>query len=256
MKITSMDVHRKEFGHAVRGYREDEVDDFLDAIAVELDRLQAQIEELADHARQSESQAMNFEAERNTINNALLTAQRASDEVLEQAKEKSRRLLEEADARAEKTLLAAKQERELLLEEIGHLKASEEKFRADVLSHAQETIDQLKVINAPRIPKRKEAPVVEAVPADVAVEVDYEEIDIVDTFAEEEQVPVQTAIPVADSAPAPVVQVQKIPTQTVAASTTQKAPSIPASEAPEIKKEEGIGQFGEMELDEDLETID
>jgi len=229
MKITSMDVHRKEFGHAVRGYREDEVDDFLDAVAVELDRLNTQIEELGDRARQSESQALNFEAERNTINNALLTAQRASDEVLEQAKEKSQKLLEDADARAEKMLLAARQEREILLEDLKHLKAAEEKFRTGILEHAQETIDQLKTINVPRVPKRKEVPA-----AEVTTE-DHEEDGSADTSIKaEETSSVKVVAPVSTS----TVQV------------TPKTPDL------QVKKEEGIGQFGEMELDEDLETID
>ncbi|MCL2403725.1 MAG: DivIVA domain-containing protein, partial [Coriobacteriia bacterium] len=198
-----------------------EVDDFLDAIAIELDRLNTQIEELSSHARQSESQAVNFEAERNTINNALLTAQRASDDLLEQAKEKSQKLLEEADARAEKVLLSARQEKETLIEELAHLKAAEEKFRAAIRENAQETINQLKAVPAPRIPK------IAAAPAAVAAVED----DDSGTFAAVEPTPAQETV-----SAIPVV--------------------APIASAPPLKREEGIGQYGEMELDEDLDTID
>lgn len=236
MKITSMDVHRKEFGHAVRGYREDEVDDFLDAVAVELDRLHAQIEELADLARQSESQAINFEAERNTINNALLTAQRASDEVLEQAKEKSQKLLEEADSRAEKTLLAARQEKESLLAEIAQLKTAEEKFRADILGNAQTVIDHLRAVNVPAVAATA------AVAAAPVIPVAVEEFDVQEDLELEEEfiVDEQPVVPAHSAAAAPVAA-QVVP---VAAAP---APIAPA---------EGLGQYGEMELDEDLETLD
>jgi len=244
MKITSLDVHRKEFGHAVRGYREDEVDDFLDAIAIELDRLQAQIEDLTTRAQQSESTALNFEAERNTINNALLTAQRASDDVLAQAKEKSKKLLEEADARAEKTLLAAKKEKDDILEDIKHLKIAEEKFRAGVLAHAEETIGQLREVRMPRVPVRKEIPIPMIDTVEVAVPAastdDVEEV----LLDELEDISVEPAMPAPVSSPQPAAAV----TQTM-------APAVPpAAPAPQFKKEEGIGQFGEME--DDLETID
>jgi len=228
MKITSLDVHRKEFGHAVRGYREDEVDDFLDAIAIELDRLQAQIEDLATHAQQSESAALNFEAEKNTINNALLTAQRASDEVLAQAKEKSKKLLEEADLRAEKTLLSARKEKDDILEDIKHLKIAEEKFRAGVLAHAEETINQLREVGMPRVPVRKEIPIPMIDTTEAADDLEEVSLD------ELEEVSAESIMTAPDLSPQPV-----------AAAVPPVSP---------FKKEEGIGQFGEME--DDLETID
>ena len=39
MKLTPLDIHHKEFGHALRGYNEVEVDQFLDQVADELERL-------------------------------------------------------------------------------------------------------------------------------------------------------------------------------------------------------------------------
>ena len=223
MKITSMDVHRKEFGHAVRGYREDEVDDFLDAVAIELDRLHSQIAELDDRLRQSESKSLNFEAERNTINNALLTAQRASDEVLEQAKEKGRKLLEDANARAEKTLREAQKEKQTLMEELRQLKAAEEEFRAGILSHAQTTMDQLREVKAPSVSMLSSSPAPQLVrPA--AIE---------DAFASE---------------------VDEAPPAAPVAAPTKPVPSPAPVAPPPIKKEEGVAQWGEME--DDLETID
>jgi cell division initiation protein len=223
MKITSMDVHRKEFGHAVRGYREDEVDDFLDAVAIELDRLNTQIDEMHERMQQSESKALNFEAERNTINNALLTAQRASDDVLEQANEKAKKLLEDADARAEKTLLVAKQEKQAILEDLKHLKGAEEKFRAGILAHAHETIAQVKEVKVPRVPKRKKSSVAPA-PAVVLAD-DVTELKLKEDAPEARSAPSVTPAPKATPAPTP----------------------------PQPKQEEGIGQWGEME--DALETI-
>jgi len=208
MKITSMDVHRKEFGTSMRGYREDEVDDFLDAVAAELDRLNAQIESLAERAKQSESQALNFEAERNTINNALLTAQRASDDVLEQAKEQAKELLDDADERASKMLTKAKQERDAVLDELDRLKVTEEEFRTSIIAHAKEIAGSVKTIKPSFTPKPSKT-----------VERAEEEFSTVEGRRK-------------------------------AVSDAKKENIDP----PKIKREKGIGQYGEME--DDLETID
>ena len=39
MPITPMDIHNKEFSRSFRGYNEDEVDQFLDEIVEEFERL-------------------------------------------------------------------------------------------------------------------------------------------------------------------------------------------------------------------------
>ena len=231
MKITSMDVHRKEFGHAVRGYREDEVDDFLDAIAVELDRLNAQIAEMDSRLKQSESKALNFEAERNTINNALVTAQRASDDMMEQTKAKGKKLLEEANARAEKILLAAQKEKQTLQRDIDQLKAAEEQFRADIYAHAQEVMNSIGEVKKPLLSLSESQPVVKAA-----------NLTSIDDLLEPEMSEFTQPALESMASPAPPIQ-------------TKPATPPPALVAPPpIKKEEGVAQWGEME--DDLETID
>ena len=227
-----MDVHRKEFGHAVRGYREDEVDDFLDAVAVELDRLNAQIAEMDNRLKQSESKSLNFEAERNTINNALLTAQRASDEVLEQAKAKGKKLLDDANARAEKILLAAQKEKQTLLQDIDQLKSAEEKFRADIYAHAQEVMNSIGEVKKPLLSLSESQPVVKAA-----------NLTSIEDLLESEEEFVPTQLPL-ESLGLPAMPAQTKP------ATPPPAPVAP----PPIKKEEGMAQWGEME--DDLETID
>ena len=39
MKLTPLDIHHKEFRHSLRGYNEEEVDQFLDQVADEFERL-------------------------------------------------------------------------------------------------------------------------------------------------------------------------------------------------------------------------
>ncbi|HOB21135.1 MAG TPA: DivIVA domain-containing protein, partial [Candidatus Atribacteria bacterium] len=46
--LTPMDIHNKEFSKAFRGYNEDEVDQFLDEIVEEFERLYKENIELKD----------------------------------------------------------------------------------------------------------------------------------------------------------------------------------------------------------------
>jgi len=256
MKITSMDVHRKEFGHAVRGYREDEVDDFLDAIAVELDKMQAEIEDLKKRAKQSESSAINFEAEKNTINNALLTAQRASDDLIKQAEIKSERILVEADERAEKKLVAAKNEKDEILEELMRLKKEEKKFREEILAHAEETIarvkDEEKKFRGGILAHAEEtiAQVKEVKAPAIPATAKSRQAESSKDAAKSEAQDSKRARSRKDRRNASREEASK---KKVA--PAQKPKPVPPKAAPQIKKEDGLGQYGEMEV-EDLDSID
>ncbi|MDR1412577.1 MAG: DivIVA domain-containing protein, partial [Actinomycetes bacterium] len=122
MRISPLDVHQKEFGHAMRGYREDEVDSFLDAVAAELERLGAESVQLQERVASAESKSLNFEAERNTIHNALLTAQRASDDVLAKAEARSQELVAAAERKADGIVHDALAEKNAATEEIRRLR--------------------------------------------------------------------------------------------------------------------------------------
>ena len=50
--LTPLDIQNKNFKHSIRGYNEEQVDDFLDEIANEMERLNREKEQLkADMAR-------------------------------------------------------------------------------------------------------------------------------------------------------------------------------------------------------------
>ena len=49
MKLTPLDIHHKEFRHSIRGYSEDEVDQFLDEVADDLAAREAEVGPLGRH---------------------------------------------------------------------------------------------------------------------------------------------------------------------------------------------------------------
>ncbi|MDR1775998.1 MAG: DivIVA domain-containing protein [Actinomycetes bacterium] len=164
MRLTALDVHQKEFGHGMKGYREDEVDAFLDAVAAELDRRDREIAALEKRCVDAESSSVNLEAERNTINNALLTAQRASDEVLARSKDEARKVIEEAERKATEIVRDALAQKNNIGDELKRLKEQEGEYRARVLQLIAQTKDALGIAEEVPAPVQ---PAVE-VPADAA----------------------------------------------------------------------------------------
>lgn len=133
MKITALDIHQKEFSHGMRGYREDEVDDFLDAIAAEVDHLVKENEELHARMREAESKIVAFDSERNAINSALLIAQRSADEITMEAENEREKVVHEAEKRASDIIHEALAQKRELLAELKRLKADEERFRKNFM---------------------------------------------------------------------------------------------------------------------------
>lgn len=148
MKITALDIHQKEFTHGMRGYREDEVDNFLDQVAAEYEALTREVAALTKRVQEAEAKALGLDAERNAINSALLIAQRSADDLMDKARGEVAQIIADAEAKGSQIVhesLAAKRE---LLAEIKRLKVEEETFRDGikrVVSGALQAIDEVRL---------------------------------------------------------------------------------------------------------------
>ena len=94
--LTPLDIHNKEFHKGFRGYSEVEVDEFLDQVVRDFEEvlrenadLKARIEELGAKVGQ-------FRAMEETLNNTLIVAQQAADEVKASAHKEADLIVERA----------------------------------------------------------------------------------------------------------------------------------------------------------------
>lgn len=112
MGLTPLGIQNKEFSKAFRGYSEAEVDEFLDQIARELDRLTKDNAALREQLEQLTAKVEQYRRLEDTLHNTLVVAQQAADEVkasarreadviVEQARVQAEQVLREAEARAE-----------------------------------------------------------------------------------------------------------------------------------------------------------
>ena len=102
MALTPMDIHNKEFSRSFRGYNEDEVDQFLDNIVDEFEKLYKENMELKDRINSLVDQINQFKTMEKTLKDTLVTAQKTADEVTALAQKKSDMIIKEAEEQARK----------------------------------------------------------------------------------------------------------------------------------------------------------
>ena len=147
--ITPMEIHNKEFSRKVRGYDQNEVDEFLDKIIVDYEKLYKENSELKDKLNlQNEKMAQYVNIE-DTLQKTLVTAQKASEDIEKNARTKAELIIQDAQTQAKQLLEKANNEiisiiknREKLIKDVKILKARIKSLLESQLEILDET-DQL-----------------------------------------------------------------------------------------------------------------
>lgn len=140
MKVTPLDLRQQKFRMVMRGYDRAEVESFLGEAADDYEQALREADRLRDElARAQAALEEHRESERN-LRNTLLTAQRLADEIRNNAENESRRMVREAEGRAELLLQKAQSRLEEVQREIDGLRQR----RRDVENSLESTIATLR----------------------------------------------------------------------------------------------------------------
>lgn len=129
MKLTPLDIHHKEFGRALRGYNEAEVDAFLDQVADELERLFKENIDLSEKMEALEEKVRSYQDMERTLHNTLLSAQKSADEMMQKTQREAEAVLKDAEVKAKEVIHAALTNKQKATAELGRVKQAEEEFR-------------------------------------------------------------------------------------------------------------------------------
>jgi cell division initiation protein len=129
MALTPIDVQQKTFGTALRGYDLDEVDDFLDEVVTSLRDYEQQLETARERIASLERQAAEGGGDASSISRALLTAQKAADGMLEEARSEADRILLDARIEAERIVDDRDEERRRLGSQVLTMRQAVEELR-------------------------------------------------------------------------------------------------------------------------------
>lgn len=84
--LTPMDIHDHQFKKAFRGYSENEVDDFLDRVVSDFEKLLRENDRLKNQVNTNEKELEKYRNLEKSINDTLMVAQRTADEVIASAR--------------------------------------------------------------------------------------------------------------------------------------------------------------------------
>jgi cell division initiation protein len=140
MKVTPLDLRQQKFKTVMRGYDRAEVESFLAETADDYETALREADRLRDElARVQSSLEEHREGERN-LRNTLLTAQKLADEIRLNAESEGKRLVREAEGRADLLLQKSQSRVEEVQREIDGLRLK----RRDVESSLESTIAALR----------------------------------------------------------------------------------------------------------------
>lgn len=149
MKLTPLDIHHKEFRHSLRGYAEEEVDQFLDEVADEFERLFKENIELSERLEAANQKLNEFELQRQTINNTLMAAQRSAEDITERASKEAADVLREAETKAKEIIHNALSKKQQVANELIRIKQAEEQFRASYRSLLEGNLRSISEVELP-----------------------------------------------------------------------------------------------------------
>jgi cell division initiation protein len=104
MKILPMDIQRQNFGRTMRGFDVEEVRNYLTIVAEEVAALQGERDSLNQEAQSLRAQVEDHRQRENILKNTLLTAQRVSEEIKDNARKHAENVVKEAELQADKLL--------------------------------------------------------------------------------------------------------------------------------------------------------
>jgi len=129
MKLTPLDIRHKEFKRGMRGYADVEVDEFLDEIADEYERLFKENIDLQDRVEALEEKVAGYKRIEETLQKTLVNAQASAEEQKQNATKQAQLILQDAELKARQMVNEAYSERQAVEQSMTKLRSAEEDFR-------------------------------------------------------------------------------------------------------------------------------
>ncbi|MDF2663465.1 MAG: DivIVA family protein [Paenibacillus sp.] len=104
MPLTPLDIHNKEFAKRLRGYDEDQVNEFLDQIIKDYELYIRENKELQSQVAALQERLDHFSNIEETLSKTIIVAQEAADEVRSNSKKEAQLILKEAEKNADRII--------------------------------------------------------------------------------------------------------------------------------------------------------
>ncbi len=129
MKLTPLDIRHKEFKRGMRGYVDVEVDEFLDEVADEYERLFKENIDVGERVETLEGQVSGYKRIEDTLQRTLISAQASAEELKQNATKEAQLILHEAELKARQLVNEAYSEKQAIEQSMAKLRSAEQDFR-------------------------------------------------------------------------------------------------------------------------------
>ena len=121
MKLSPLDIRKHEFTRKVRGYDPEEVKAFTDMVSRQWEEVLDDLRHSQDRVRELEGKIEHYEKVENALHEALESARSGAKRTQEQAEERARLIIEEAELKAEQRLQEVDQRQNKLRNDVTDL---------------------------------------------------------------------------------------------------------------------------------------
>ncbi len=146
--LTPLDIENKKFSkQMMNGYSVEEVDDFLDDLTVDYQKLYKESAENKNKLEELTESISKYKNIESTLQNTLIMAQTAADDMKNAAKKEAEQMISEAQAEARKSIIELEQEITLKRKELEDLEKQFDVYKAKMESLLISQLELLKEVN-------------------------------------------------------------------------------------------------------------
>lgn len=102
--LTPLDIEKKKFSKKINGYSVEEVDDFLDELTVEYERLYKENAEYKEQLEQGQSDIAQYKNVEKTLRDTLVMAQTTAEDVKNAAQKQAEQIIRDAQSEAKRSV--------------------------------------------------------------------------------------------------------------------------------------------------------
>ncbi len=146
--LTPLDIENKKFSkQMMNGYSVDEVDEFLDELTADYEKVYKEASEAKNKIEDMQEDMAKYKNIENTLQNTLIMAQTAADDVKNLAKQQAEAIINEAQANAKQAVMELEQEISIKQKELEELQKQFDVYKAKMESLLISQLELLKDVN-------------------------------------------------------------------------------------------------------------
>ena len=145
---TPLDIENKKFAkQMMNGYSVEEVDNFLDELTLDYEKLYKESNENQSKIAELESSLVKYRSLESTLQNTLVMAQSTADEVKKTAQQQADQIIRDAQSTAKAQLMDLEQQITIKTKEMEEMKKQFDVYKAKMESLLISQLELLKEVN-------------------------------------------------------------------------------------------------------------